>query len=145
MKISLVSAGAAELNVDALAIPVATGQQLADSAAQLDRAMGGVLAEMVVNAEFRGRIHEVLPIPAQGKIGPRRVILYGLGAVHDLDGQRVRSAHHELVRASLLGRKARTWQEAARANVAAYQAICRAPFPEPAVEILLAALAGIEP
>src|SRR5207237_5697007 len=65
--------------------------------------MGGVLAEMVVNAEFRGRIHEVLPIPGQGKIAPRRVILYGLGAVHDLDGQRLRSAHHELVRAS------RTW------------------------------------
>src|SRR6266568_3187455 len=65
--------------------------------------MGGVLSEMVVNAEFRGRIHEVLPIPALGKIGPRRVILYGLGALHDIDGQRVRSAHHELVRAS------RTW------------------------------------
>src|SRR5207302_3093035 len=65
--------------------------------------MGGVLAEMVVNAEFRGRVHEVLPMPAQGKIAPRRVILYGLGAVHDLDGQRLRSAHHELVRAS------RTW------------------------------------
>src|SRR5205809_2885278 len=58
---------------------------------------------MIVNAEFRGRIHEVLPIPAQGKIAPRRVILYGLGALHDLDGQRLRSAHHELVRAS------RTW------------------------------------
>jgi leucyl aminopeptidase len=62
--------------------------------------MGGVLSEMVANAEFRGRIHEVLPVPVQGKIGPRRVILYGLGAPHDLDGQRVRSAHHELVRAS---------------------------------------------
>jgi leucyl aminopeptidase len=103
VKISLVSAGAAELNVDALAVPVATGQRLAGAALELDRAMGGVLSEMVVNAEFRGRIHEVLPIPAQGKIGPRRVILYGLGAVHDLDGQRLRSAHHELVRAS------RTW------------------------------------
>ena len=103
MKISLVSAGAAELNVDALAIPVATGQRLTGAALELDRAMGGVLSEMVVNAEFRGRIHEVLPIPAQGKIAPRRVILYGLGAVHDLDGQRLRSAHHELVRAS------RTW------------------------------------
>jgi len=45
----------------------------------------------------------VLPIPAQGKVKPRRVILYGLGALHDLDGQRLRSAHHELVRAS------RTW------------------------------------
>ena len=103
MKISLVSAPAAELNVDALAVPVATGQRLSGAALELDRAMGGVLSEMVVNAEFRARIHEVLPIPAQGRISPRRVILYGLGAVHDLDGHRLRSAHHELVRAS------RTW------------------------------------
>ena len=103
MKISLVSAGPAELQVDALAIPVATGQPLGPGAQDLDRAMGGVLGEMVANAEFRGRIHEVLPIPAQGKVSARRVILYGLGALHDLDGQRLRSAHHELVRAS------RTW------------------------------------
>src|SRR5881392_1567562 len=100
---SLVSAPAAELNVDALAIPVVTGQKLGGSALELDRALGGVLSEMIVNAEFRGRIHEVLPIPAQGKVSARRVILYGLGALHDLDGQRLRSAHHELVRAS------RTW------------------------------------
>ena len=103
MKISLVSAPAAELNVDALAVPVATGQKLSGPALELDKTIGGVLTEMVVNAEFRGRIHEVLPIPVQGRIAPRRVILYGLGAVHDLDGQRLRSAHHELVRAS------RTW------------------------------------
>lgn len=103
MKISLSSAEAAELNVDALAVPVATGQTLSGSALELDRALGGVLSEMVANAEFRARIHEVLPIPAQGKVGPRRVILYGLGPPHDLDGQRVRSAHHELIRAS------RTW------------------------------------
>ena len=103
MKISLVSAAPAELNVDALAIPVATGQPLGPRAQDLDRAMGGVLGEMVANAEFRGRIHEVLPVPGQGKVSARRVILYGLGALHDLDGQRLRSAHHELVRAS------RTW------------------------------------
>ncbi len=103
MKITLVSADPAGLNVDALAIPVITGQKLGAAAVGLDAAMGGVLNEMVVNAEFRGRIHEVLPIPAQGRIAPRRVILYGLGQLHDLDGQRLRSAHHELVRAS------RTW------------------------------------
>jgi leucyl aminopeptidase len=100
VKITLVAAGPAEISVDALAIPIATGQRLSGAALELDRAMGGVLSEMVANAEFRGRIHEVLPVPVQGKIGPRRVILYGLGAPHDLDGQRVRSAHHELVRAS---------------------------------------------
>jgi len=103
VKISLVSAEAAELNVDALALPVATGQLLSGSALELDKALGGVLSEMVASAEFRGRIHEVLPVPAQGKISPRRVILYGVGAPHDLDGQRVRSAHHELIRAC------RTW------------------------------------
>jgi leucyl aminopeptidase len=103
VKITLVSAPAAELNVDALAIPIASGEQLGASAQELDKAMGGVLSEMVANAEFRGRIHEVLPIPAHGRVRPRRVILYGLGALHDLDGQRLRSAHHELVRAS------RTW------------------------------------
>ncbi|HEX2645850.1 MAG TPA: M17 family peptidase N-terminal domain-containing protein, partial [Candidatus Dormibacteraeota bacterium] len=103
MKITLAAAGPAELNVDALAVPIATGQRLSGAAAELDQALGGVLGEMVANAEFRGRIHEVLPVPAQGRIRPRRVILYGLGGVHDLDGQRLRSAHHELVRAS------RTW------------------------------------
>jgi len=107
VKISLVSAPAAELNVDALAVPVATGQRLSGAALELDRALGGVLGEMVVNAEFRARIHEVLPIPSQGRMSPRRVILYGLGAARDLDGQRLRSAHHELVRAS------RTWATSA--------------------------------
>ncbi|HKW70874.1 MAG TPA: leucyl aminopeptidase [Candidatus Dormibacteraeota bacterium] len=103
MKVSLVSAAVAELNVDALAVPVAAGQRLAGAASELDRALDGVLSEMVTNAEFRGRIHEVLPIPTHGKIKPRRVILYGLGGLYELDGQRLRSAHHELVRAS------RTW------------------------------------
>jgi leucyl aminopeptidase len=103
VKISLVSAPAAGLDVDALAIPVVTGEPLGASAGDVDAALGGVLGEMVANAEFRGRIHEVLPVPAQGKLRPRRVILYGLGPLRDLDGQRLRSAHHELVRAS------RTW------------------------------------
>jgi len=53
VKISLVSAKAAELNVDALAIPVATGQRLTGTALELDRAMGGVLNEMIVNAEHK--------------------------------------------------------------------------------------------
>lgn len=100
MKITLVASPAAQIAVDALAVPVAPDQRHAGPALELDRAMGGVLSEMVANAEFRGRIHEILPIPSQGRIAARRVILYGLGALHDLDGQRLRSGHHELVRAS---------------------------------------------
>jgi leucyl aminopeptidase len=100
VKVSLVSTPPAELPVDALAVAVATGQRLSGGALELDRALGGVLSEMIASAEFRGRIHEVLPVPSSVKSGPRRVILYGVGAMRDLDGQRMRSAHHELVRAS---------------------------------------------
>src|SRR5579872_871462 len=100
MKITLVAAPGAQIAVDALAVPVAADQKPSGAALELDRAMGGVLSELVANAEFRGRIHEVLPIPSPKGIGPRRVVLYGVGAIHDLDGQRLRSAHHELIRAS---------------------------------------------
>jgi leucyl aminopeptidase len=100
VKVSLVSTPPAELPVDALAVAVATGQRLSGGALELDRALGGVLSEMIASAEFRGRIHEVLPVPTSVKSGPRRVILYGVGAMRDLDGQRLRSAHHELIRAS---------------------------------------------
>ena len=79
---------------------MATGQRLSGAALDLDRSLGGVLSEMIANAEFRGRIHEVLPVPTQARGGPKRVILYGVGSIHDLDGQRLRSAHHELIRAS---------------------------------------------
>ena len=100
MKIALAPPPADRIALDALAVPVATDHKLSGLALELDRAMGNVLSEMVASAEFRGRIHEILPIPAQGRIAARRVILYGLGALRDLDGQRLRSAHHELVRAS---------------------------------------------
>jgi leucyl aminopeptidase len=100
VRISLVVTAPAEITVDALAVPVATGQRLAGSALDLDRALGGLLSELLGNAEFKGRIHEVMPVPTHGRIAARRVILYGLGSAHDLDGQRMRSAHHELIRAS---------------------------------------------
>ncbi len=100
MRVTLVATAPADIAVDALAIPVATGQRLSGGALDLDRALGGLLSELLANAEFKGRIHEVLPVPTVGRIAARRVILYGLGAARDLDGQRLRSAHHELVRAA---------------------------------------------
>src|SRR6476469_4859663 len=100
MKVSLVATAPADITADALAIPIATGHRLSGSMVDLDRALGGLLSELISSAEFKGRIHEVLPVPTNGRIAARRVILYGLGAPADLDGQRLRSAHHELVRAA---------------------------------------------
>src|ERR1700716_2636372 len=100
VRISLVATAPAEITVDALAVADATGQRLSGSALELDRTVDGLLSELLTNSEFKGRIHEVMPVPTNGRIGARRVILYGVGSAHDLDGQRMRSAHHELVRAA---------------------------------------------
>ena len=97
---TLVATAPADITVDALAIPVATGQRLSGAAVDLDRALGGLISELLASGEFKGRIHEVMPVPTNGRIAARRLILYGLGAAGDLDGQRLRSAHHELVRAA---------------------------------------------
>ncbi|MEP6751190.1 MAG: leucyl aminopeptidase [Candidatus Dormiibacterota bacterium] len=100
MRITLVAGASADITVDALAVPIGTGNRLSGAAVDLDRALGGLLTELLGSGEFKGRIHEVLPVPTNGRIAARRLILYGLGAVGDLDGQRMRSAHHELIRAA---------------------------------------------
>jgi uncharacterized protein (TIGR02444 family) len=60
----------------------------------------------------------------------------------ELEAERLQQgAMYDLVRVSLLGEAAPSVDEAARANVAAYAGICRAAFAQPAVDILLEALA----
>ena len=97
MRAALAEAGVASLAVDAIAVPVAAGGSLEGAAAELDGRLGGLLGE-IATAEHRGRLHEVQSVPAGEAIGPRRVILYGLGKPEELDGQRLRYAHLEMVR-----------------------------------------------
>jgi hypothetical protein len=55
LRITLVEAAAAAgIAIDALAVPVAAGRPLAGTAAELDRAMGGLLAELIGGGEFKG-------------------------------------------------------------------------------------------
>jgi uncharacterized protein (TIGR02444 family) len=59
----------------------------------------------------------------------------------ELEAERLQQeAMFEIASKSPLGQKAPSLQDAARGNVAAYEAMCRARFPKPAVETLLAAL-----
>ncbi len=100
MRVVPVAESPAGIAVDALAVPVSGVEVLNGSALEVDRALGGLLREVLATAEFKGELHEVLPLPTQGRIAARRVILYGLGPSADLDGQRLRSAHHQLVRSA---------------------------------------------
>jgi hypothetical protein len=63
----------------------------------------------------------------------------------ELEAERLQQeAMYELARPPLLGHEAPSPQDAARANVAAYEAMRRTAFPKSATETLLAALAGLE-
>jgi uncharacterized protein (TIGR02444 family) len=61
----------------------------------------------------------------------------------ELEAERLQQeAMYELAHPALLGVEASSPEAAARANVAAYAATCGGAFPQPAIETLLAALAG---
>jgi uncharacterized protein (TIGR02444 family) len=63
----------------------------------------------------------------------------------ELEAERLQQeAMYELARGSPLGADAASPDLAARANITAYQAICAAAFPKPAIETLLAAFAKLE-
>lgn len=63
----------------------------------------------------------------------------------ELEAERLQQeAMYELARNAPRGRKAPSLAEAARANVAAYQAVRDTAFPEPAIATLLAALAELQ-
>jgi uncharacterized protein (TIGR02444 family) len=64
----------------------------------------------------------------------------------ELEAERLQQeAMYELARTGPLGRAAASPADAARDSLAAYQRICRATYPEPAVETLLKAFAALEP
>ncbi|HZU17988.1 MAG TPA: M17 family peptidase N-terminal domain-containing protein, partial [Candidatus Dormibacteraeota bacterium] len=80
-----------------MALPVTPSGTLEDRGRELDRAVGGLLEEVLGSGEHRGHLGEILALPTRGAIAGRRLMLYGLGEPDDLDGQRLRSAHQGLV------------------------------------------------
>jgi hypothetical protein len=63
----------------------------------------------------------------------------------ELEAERLQQeAMYQLANESALGREASSPEQAARANIAAYEALCRGTFPKPAIETLLTALAALE-
>jgi leucyl aminopeptidase len=87
---------AAAVEADVLAVPVMSGAQPDPVLLAFDPAA----AAFAASGEHRGRMHEVMLLPAGAGVASPRVLLYGLGAAADLDGSRLRFAHQEMVRAA---------------------------------------------
>jgi len=94
--VTLAAGGPAEVRADVLAVPVAAG----GAPNPAIQALGETVAGFVSSGEHRGRLHDTLLIPAAPGVAAHRVLIYGLGAAEDLDGQRLRFAHQEMVQAA---------------------------------------------
>ena len=86
----------AAIDADLVAVAVASGVGPDPALSAFDP----TAAAFVAGGEHRGRIHDVLLLPAPEGIAAQRILLYGIGAVEDLDGSRLHFAHQEMVRAA---------------------------------------------
>lgn len=68
--------------------------------AQLDKALGGALAAHVENAQWKGRLDDVIDVPTLGRLGVRRVVIVGAGPKRGLGATRLRSAAATAARAA---------------------------------------------
>jgi len=102
LEIRIESGDFATSAADALAVLVSEGGfEKQPAFAHLDKALGGALAAHVSEANYRGRVDEVLDVPTLGRIAARRVILVGTGKRKVLSGARLRSSVATATRAAL--------------------------------------------
>lgn len=80
MRISVLAHDPRTLAVDLLVIPVfKDAKRLSGAAAPLDKAMGGLLADLIVQEHFEGKEGEHVSLRTMGKLGATRVLLIGAG------------------------------------------------------------------
>ena len=104
MKVSLVARSTREVPADLLALPLfempKKGWKLAAGVAGVDRALGGALTAAIASGDFRGKRAQTHLAYGDGKLAARRVLLIGLGEEGKLDGEALRRAAGQAVRAA---------------------------------------------
>ncbi|MDI3299272.1 MAG: leucyl aminopeptidase [Bacillota bacterium] len=90
-----------EAEADALVVGVySDGERLDPGARAVDRATGGLVARWLAEGRMRGRLEETAVLPAGGDLRAPLLILAGLGAHAELDGQGLRRAAARAARAA---------------------------------------------
>jgi len=104
MKVSVAARPAREIAVDLLAVPVfqlpEKGWKLPGGPAALDRALSGALGAAIAAGDFRGKRGQSHLVYAGDEVAARRVLLLGLGEEEKLDGEALRQAAGQAVRAA---------------------------------------------
>ncbi len=94
-----VSSGAPDrVTADLLAVPVFTESTFGPGAGAVDRAIGGGLADFMTEADFTGKLGQVLAVPTRGALGSAAALLVGMGDPKELDAEAIRRAGATIAR-----------------------------------------------
>lgn len=93
MKLTIKTGAPATEKGELLAIALFEGADKLSAAAQaVDKALGGIVSDVLKSGDFAGKLNQTMMIPTGGKLGAKRLLLVGLGKAADLTVDRVRQA-----------------------------------------------------
>src|SRR5262245_20747253 len=102
MKLSVYADDIAKLSTGILGL-LCFEESLAEAAAfqTLDNALGGLLARLASEEQFKGKTGQGLQLHTHGRIGPGRLLLVGAGARKDFNPSELRGFAARVVKAGL--------------------------------------------
>lgn len=86
MEVRVVLGSIAEIESDALVVNLFEGVTSPGGATgAVDRALGGVISDLIASGEITGKLNKTALIHTQGKMAPKRALVVGLGKSEDFD------------------------------------------------------------
>lgn len=105
LKIQLASADALETTADVVAVAVHAGASVKEGPlAALDRALGGGLAKLVLQEDFKGKKDQLLELSTLGRLAASRLLVVGLGPREKLTDADLRTYAARVARAANNGK-----------------------------------------
>ena len=99
MEVKVVSGDITKLPLGAIIVNLFEGVKMPSGATgAVDRALGGIITQLIAEGEIKGKLNEITLIHSLGKIEPSRVVVAGLGKEKGLDLRRVRGVTAEACR-----------------------------------------------
>ncbi len=91
MKVKVISGDITKLDVDVLIVNLFEGiKKPGGATAAVDKALDGIISQLIASGEIKGKLNETPLIHTQGKIPARRVLVAGLGKQQELNLDRIR-------------------------------------------------------
>ena len=100
MNIRAVKGDATQIQADAIIVNLFEGVEKPGGATgAVDKALGGIISELIARGDMKGKLGETVIIPTFGKIPSFRVLIVGLGKREDFSKDTIRIASSEALKA----------------------------------------------